>query len=82
VQGVGFRAFVWREAAALAVDGWVRNRLDGTVEAVVAGPPEVLDALLDRVREGPRWSRVDRIDSTEEPGLAATVRGFEIRADR
>jgi acylphosphatase len=82
VQGVGFRAFVWRSASALGVRGWVRNRLDGTVEAVVAGSEAALDELLDRVREGPRWSRVDRIDSAEEPVFPEPSQGFEIRPDR
>ncbi len=82
VQGVGFRAFVWREALALAVNGWVRNRTDGTVEAVIAADDATLDRLLDRIRQGPRWSRVDRIEQTPEASPVAAGTGFEIRSDR
>jgi acylphosphatase len=82
VQGVGFRAFVWREAAELGADGWVRNRIDGTVEALVWAEPEILDRLLERVREGPRWGRVDRLDVTVEDTRGNRPSGFEIRRDR
>ena len=82
VQGVGFRAFVWREAAALGVDGWVRNRYDGTVEALAWASPETFDRLLERIEEGPRWGRVDRVDVTEDPGSTGRPSGFVIRSDR
>ena len=82
VQGVGFRAFVWREAAALGVSGWVRNRLDGTVEALVGGSPEALDALRARIEQGPRWGRVDRVGVNEEPDATDLPDGFVIRSDR
>ena len=58
VHGVGFRAFVRRQAKRRGLSGWVRNRTDGTVEAVLAGPePEVLQAVL-ACREGPRRANV------------------------
>lgn len=83
VQGVGFRAFVYREARLLDVDGWVRNRTDGTVEALVWGDDTAIDELLERIREGPRWGRVDRVDVTVESGDSGRpAAGFEIRADR
>lgn len=82
VQGVGFRAFVWREAAALGVDGWVRNRTDGTVEAVVVGDDDDVKRLLARIGEGPRWGRVDRLETAEEADVPAAGRGFQIRSDR
>lgn len=82
VQGVGFRAFVWREALALGVDGWVRNRSDGTVEAVIAADEATLDRLVDQVRQGPRWSRVDRIEEVSETSPVPSGSGFEIRSDR
>jgi acylphosphatase len=82
VQGVGFRAFVWREAAALGVAGWVRNRADGSVEAVISGDEPSLDRLLDRIGGGPRFSRVDRVDTAAEGVTAETPGGFEIRPDR
>lgn len=82
VQGVGFRAFFYREAQILGIDGWVRNRVDGTVEALVWGDEPVINTLLARVEEGPRWGRVDRVDLTVEPGAHERHRGFNIRSDR
>ena len=52
VQGVGFRAFVEDEAARIGVEGWVRNRRDGTVEAVFAGDPKVIDEMTAACRKG------------------------------
>ena len=80
VQGVGFRYFVWREAESLGVDGWVRNRGDGTVEAFARGSNEELDRFQDRIQEGPRWSRVTSVSVTDEPD-EDVVQGFEIRRD-
>ena len=65
VQGVGFRAFVEDTAEHLALDGWVRNRRDGTVEAVFAGPEQAVTAAVDACRAGPRGARVTTIDVTE-----------------
>jgi acylphosphatase len=62
VQGVGFRAFVEAEAATRGIRGWVRNRRDGSVEAVFASPPETVDGMLAVCRRGPRFARVDRVD--------------------
>ena len=80
VQGVGFRYFVLREAETLGVHGWVRNRADGTVEALARGTKEELDRLHERIQEGPRWSRVVSVSvadaSDEDVGPA-----FEIRRD-
>lgn len=80
VQGVGFRYFVWREAGALGVHGWVRNRADGTVEALAQGTNEELDRFLDRLQEGPRWSRVMSVTVTDESD-EDVAQGFEIRRD-
>lgn len=80
VQGVGFRYFVWREAESLGVDGWVRNRADGTVEALARGSNEDLDRFQSRLQEGPRWSRVTSISVTDEPD-EDVAQGFEIRRD-
>jgi acylphosphatase len=81
VQGVGFRYFVWREAEELGVDGWVRNRADGTVEALAQGPIDTLDRLKARLEEGPRWSRVMSVSVTDEPDEGVR-QGFEIRTDK
>ena len=61
VQGVGFRAFVEGEARARRLKGWVRNRRDGSVEAVFSGPKDILEDMLTACRRGPRLSRVDSV---------------------
>ncbi len=59
VQGVGFRAFVEREALTRGVEGWVRNRRDGSVEALFAGEPDVVAGMIEACRQGPLGARVD-----------------------
>jgi acylphosphatase len=77
VQGVFFRETTKRRALAMGAAGWVRNRADGTVEAVFEGERDAVDALVAYVREGPRGARVDWADvAAEEP---EGLRGFEIR---
>ncbi len=61
VQGVGYRAFVEHEALKQGIDGWVRNRRDGTVEAVFAGAPEKIEAIIEACRKGPFSARVEQI---------------------
>lgn len=61
VQGVGFRAFLIREANGSGLVGWARNRSDGSVEALAAGPDAGVAAFLDAARRGPRAARVDRL---------------------
>ncbi len=72
VQGVGYRAFLVREANALGLVGWARNRGDGSVEAVAAGPRAALNALIVAARFGPPGSRVDRVS---EEGAAGSELG-------
>ncbi len=62
VQGVGFRAWAERQAAALGLSGWVRNRADGGVEAVFSGPEEAVETMLAACRQGPRHARVDAVE--------------------
>jgi acylphosphatase len=62
VQGVGYRAFVADEAARHGVVGWVRNRRDGSVEAVFNGPAAAVEATVSACRKGPWGARVDGID--------------------
>lgn len=69
VQGVGFRWFVEREARALGLSGWVRNRADGSVEVLAAGTNQQLNALYDKLKEGPRAARVDNVDVEEAAPL-------------
>jgi acylphosphatase len=76
VQGVGYRYWTERTAHDLGLSGWVRNRRDGTVEAVVSGPAERVDRMIERCREGPRAARVTSIDVEEEPATPSS--GFEV----
>jgi acylphosphatase len=72
VQGVGFRMFVEDAAAAHAVEGWVRNRRDGSVEAVFAGGPDAVRAAIEACRRGPRGAFVEALDEREgSPDLLA-----------
>lgn len=65
VQAVGYRAFVALQAELFALEGWVRNRRDGSVEAVIAGDASKVDALIEACRKGPPASRVSAIDVSE-----------------
>jgi acylphosphatase len=65
VQGVGYRAFVEDEARQRCLQGWVRNRRDGSVEAVFAGPAAEVDAAIDACRRGPLSARVSALDQRE-----------------
>lgn len=72
VQGVGFRWFVDNEARQLGVAGWVRNNIDGTVEVLAIGNEQQLATLHNRLRQGPRASRVDEVQvlaAEPVPGL-------------
>ena len=62
VQGVGFRAWTQHQAELHGVQGWVRNRRDGSVEALLSGPPDVVSLMLKALLEGPRGSRVDSVE--------------------
>jgi acylphosphatase len=65
VQGVGFRWYVHGEAARIGLRGWVRNTDDGDVEAVAAGSPEQIEALVVALHKGSRGSRVDAVEIQE-----------------
>ena len=65
VQGVGFRMFVEDTAEPLNLEGWVRNKRDGSVEAVFAGPDEAVSAAVEACRKGPRGSLVESVDAGE-----------------
>jgi len=75
VQGVGYRAWVERDAVARGLSGWVRNRRDGSVEALFSGETAVVDAMIEACRSGPRMAAVEDVevvDASAAPGL----RGF------
>jgi acylphosphatase len=70
VQGVGYRAWMCATARRLGVNGWVRNRADGTVEALVGGAEQAVSEILRLCREGPPAARVSEIliaDVSEPP---------------
>ncbi|HYV19256.1 MAG TPA: acylphosphatase [Verrucomicrobiae bacterium] len=78
VQGVGFRYFAERAARHRGLRGWVRNLVDGRVEAVAAGEAEDLATFIADLRQGPAAGRVDGIEVSETT-LEETVTRFEIR---
>jgi acylphosphatase len=65
VQGVGYRAFVAHQATAQRLEGWVRNRRDGSVEALFAGPEAVVADMIEQCRRGPSHAHVETVE--EEP---------------
>ena len=66
VQGVGFRNFTEGHARRLGLTGWVMNLRDGRVEAVVEGPTAGVAELLEKIKRGPRYARVDKMDVKDE----------------
>jgi acylphosphatase len=70
VQGVGYRYFVEQAARSRDLEGWVRNRRDGSVEAVFAGPAEAVTAMIAACRRGPSSARVDALqDEAGNPDM-------------
>jgi len=77
VQAVGFRYWTEWNAAELELDGWVRNRRDGSVEAVFCGPGDAIDEMLARCRSGPPGASVADVRVVEEDGPGPA--GFVIK---
>ena len=65
VQGVGYRAWMMRQASAIGLRGWVRNRADGSVEALVTGEDDRIAAMIEACREGPFGARVIDVEITD-----------------
>lgn len=78
VQGVWYRDSMRREAEKLGVNGWVRNRSDGTVQAMVQGDADAVEALLAWARRGPELAQVARVEIAAGSG---DFSGFEVRSD-
>ncbi|MDB5560986.1 MAG: acylphosphatase [Hyphomicrobiales bacterium] len=76
VQGVGYRAWTERQAQQLGLDGWVRNRRDGSVEVLVCGDPNHVDKLLAAFRQGPPGARVDAVAISDSTATVAP--GFKV----
>ncbi len=75
VQGVGYRAWMMRQASAAGLRGWVRNRADGSVEALVIGDEDRVSAMIEACREGPFGARVSNVavsDATDDGGFGFT----------
>jgi acylphosphatase len=76
VQGVGYRAWLMRRASASGLRGWVRNRADGSVEALVIGDDDSVAAIIEACRDGPFGARVSDVaiseaDDDGSPGFSA-----------
>ena len=78
VQGVGYRLWMTRTAASLGLRGWVRNRKDGSVEALVTGAPKAVAAMIEASRKGPFGAQVS--DVTVIPDQDDRSVGFVARA--
>ena len=76
VQGVGFRYHFSEQAQRLGIAGWVRNRRGGSVEAVIAGTPEAVEAMTAWARTGPAAACVERVEVSAAAGAFAA---FELR---
>jgi acylphosphatase len=75
VQGVGYRAWVQQEAATRGLSGWVRNRRDGSVEALFSGEATVVDAMTEACRSGPRMAVVENV-TVVNTAADSQLRGF------
>jgi acylphosphatase len=82
VQGVGYRAWVEHQAIRLGLDGWVRNRRDGSVEAVFAGAEDVVTEMMARCRRGPSAAHVNAVveeaAQSDALNLRAPNEGFSV----
>jgi acylphosphatase len=81
VQGVGFRAWLLRQADSLAVRGWACNHADGSVEVEAEGESAAMQRLRELLAVGPRLARVDAVEELPV-GTTALPRGFDIVTGR
>lgn len=79
VQGVGYRWSMAQQAQTLGITGWVRNRRDGSVEALVCGTANAVQALVEWAQRGPVMARVESVDVREALWAAEVLSGFEQR---
>jgi acylphosphatase len=76
VQGVGYRYSMMEQAEQLGLTGWVRNRRDGTVEAVVVGDDEAIAKIIEWARQGPPGASISNVQVSDTSG---SYSGFELR---
>jgi acylphosphatase len=74
VQRVGYRAWTEYKALAQGLEGWVRNRRDGTVEALFAGKPEAVTAMIQACRRGPPGAHVEAVEERDAPAKEIALR--------
>ncbi len=79
VQGVGYRAWAGDAARALGLVGWVRNRTNGTVEAVASGDDAAIAQFIEACGQGPRMARVTAVEATDIAAAEVGGPGFEHR---
>jgi acylphosphatase len=77
VQGVWYRESMRQEAGQLGVTGWVRNRFDGSVEAVVQGAPHAVEAMIEWCKRGPERAGVTRVEIVEAGEAASGNERFD-----
>ncbi len=78
VQGVSYRAWMQKTAHNLGLDGWVRNRMNGDVEALAHGAPEKLQELVAACHKGPAFAKVDKV--VTEAAECDGAKGFRIES--
>lgn len=79
VQGVGYRASFEAQARALRLSGWVRNRRDGSVQALVRGEPDALEKIVAWSRRGPAAAVVSEVTVTEADDASVPENRFDVR---
>ena len=82
VQGVGYRHFALQTARRLGLKGWVRNRINGTVEIVAQGKRAAIEAFLEALRRGPSMAYVTAVEATWEPPRPDEESLFRVRGTR
>jgi acylphosphatase len=80
VQGVGYREWTRRMALRLGLTGWVRNRRDGTVEAVLEGSADQVRAMTELMRDGPMAAVVNRVEATDDAIPPGGTDTFDVRS--